>query len=146
VCEIVLAKMIFLDHENFWDFLSRVRFENIHEHPTYISLNKAAKQKEIVEVGIEVKTICLDEDDLEMLITPPAKMYFYQSKTVLVFSGINELFGSMLRIHDEIQENITRYSLSMVNHYSIAKNAIQYMQTIANEYELVDQFDRLEMI
>ena len=138
--------MIFLDHENFWDFLSRVRFENIHEHPTYISLNKAAKQKEIVEVGIEVKTICLDEDDLEMLITPPAKMYFYQSKTVLVFSGINELFGSMLRIHDEIQENITRYSLSMVNHYSIAKNAIQYMQTIANEYELVDQFDRLEMI
>lgn len=138
--------MIFLDHENFWDFLSRVRFENIHEHPTYISLNKVAKDEEIVEVGIEVKTICLDEEDLEMIITPPAKMYFDQSKRLLVFSGINELFGSMLRIHDEIQENITRYSLSMVNHYSIAKNAIEYMQTIANEYDLVDQFHRLEML
>ena len=81
-----MAKMIFLDHENFWDFLSRVRFENIHEHPTYISLNKAAKQKEIVEVGIEVKTICLDEDDLEMLITPPAKMYATTAAVRLIAS------------------------------------------------------------
>ena len=142
----LIDRMMFLDHENFWDFLSRVRFENVHEHPTFISLNKAAEQEEIVEVGIEVKTICLDEEDLEMLIMPPAKMYFDQSKRLLVFSGINELFGSMLRIHEEIQENITRYSLSMVNHYSIAKNAIQYMQTIANEYELIDQFHRLEML
>lgn len=120
--------------------------EDIRQHPTYISLNKAAKEEHIVEVGIEVKTLCLDDEDLEMLITPPAKMYFDQSKRFLVFPGINELFGSMLRIQDEIQNNITRYSSNMLNQYSVAKNAIQYMQTIAKEYELVDQFHRLEML
>jgi hypothetical protein len=140
--------MIFLERDSFWDFLSKVEvqtIDNIQTHPTFVSLNKVAmcSEDETAEVGIEVDAICVGEHDLEMLITPPAKILFEHNTRFLVFDGINELFGCMLMIHDEIQENITRYPAIVKTLYSIANNAIKYMQMVANDCDLIDQFEKL---
>ncbi len=141
--------MIFLDRDSFWDFLSKVELQtasSIQTHPTFIALSQAAMQGDTAEVGVEVDAICIGEHDLEMLITPPAKMYFKDNTRFLVFDGINELFGCMLKIQDEIQENITRYPGLVCNLYSIANSAIKYMQSVVNDYELVDQFEKLKVV
>lgn len=141
--------MMILDRDSFWDFLAKVHIETIDHiqmHPTFVSLNRVAMQGEHAEVGVEADAICLGEEDLEMLITPPAKMYFIDNRRILVFDGINELFGCMLKIHDEIQENITRYSAIIGNHYSLAKKAIDYMQSVVYESELMDHFEKLNLV
>jgi hypothetical protein len=142
--------MIFLDQDSFWDFLSKVELQTMQDtqaHPTYVSLNKAVMQdKTTAEIGVEIDAICLGEHDLEMLITPPAKMYFQQDRRMLVFDDINELFTCMLKIHDEIQENITRYPALVRQLYSIAKNAIDFMQMVVYNCELIGQLDRLKLV
>jgi hypothetical protein len=141
--------MIFLDRDSFWDFLSKVEVqtsENIQTHPTFLTLSSVAMQGDTAEVGVDVDAICLGQHDLEMLITPPAKMYFENNIRFLVFEGINELFGCMLKIHDEIQENITRYPCIISDMYSIANGAIKYVQMVVSDCELIDQFENLKVV
>jgi len=139
----------FLDNAGFWDFLAKVQIQSIDDiqnHPTYVLLKRVAIEGEHAQVGVEADAICLGEDDLEMLITPPAKIYFLDNRRILVFDGINEIFGCMLKISEEIQENVTRYTSFVRDLYSIAHKAIQYMQMVVSDCELIDQFEKLKMV